>query len=212
MCLVALAPHRFSGPKGVGVLYRHRRVRLESLLHGGVQEGGRRAGTENLPGIVGAGCAAELAVRDLQGRQDRLTKLQRDLWDGLKARIPYLRLNGPEPGPLRLSTNLNISFEFVEGEGVALMADMQGLSVASGAACVSKALDVSPVLTAIGLEHALAQANILISLGGDNTKEDVAYALEVLPTVVARLRGMSPLWDEFQRGEIDSVLQPRGRG
>jgi cysteine desulfurase len=207
--LLSLALHRFYGPKGVGVLYRHRRARLESLMHGGVQEGGRRAGTENVAGIVGAGVAAEIAGRDLARRAAHTAQLQRRLWDGLETRVPYVKLNGPAPGPKRISTNLNVSFEFVEGEGVALMADTQGLAVASGAACVSKALKVSPVLTAIGLDHSLAQGNIILSLGKDNTAEEMDAAVETLSRVVAKLRGMSPSWDQFEKGLIDSVINPR---
>jgi cysteine desulfurase len=206
--LLSLAPHRFYGPKGAGVLYRSRRVRLTSVQHGGVQEGGRRAGTENVPAIVGAGVAAEVAGRQLSQRLAHTAKLQQGLWEGL-SQIPYRQLNGPEPGPDRISTNLNISFEFIEGEGVALMADMQGLAVASGASCVSKALKVSPVLKAIGLDHALAQGNILLSLGQDNTEQEIDFAVRTLTSIVAKLRGMSPLWDEFQRGVIDSVIQRR---
>jgi cysteine desulfurase len=207
--LLALAPHRFYGPKGVGVLYRSRRARLNSVQHGGVQEGGRRAGTENVAAIVGAGLAAEIAARQLPQRIAHTAKLQKRLWEGL-ARIPYCQLNGPEPGPDRISTNLNISFEFIEGEGIALMADVQGLAVASGASCVSKALKVSPVLKAIGLDHALAQGNILLSLGQDNTEQEIDFAVRTLTSIVAKLRGMSPLWDEFERGAIKSVIQPRG--
>lgn len=208
--LLSLAPHRFYGPKGVGVLYRNRRARLASIIHGGVQEGGRRAGTENVPAIVGAGVAAEIAQSELPQRMAHTARVQRALWDGLKAKIPYVKLNGPEPGPKRISTNLNISFEFVEGEGLALMADMQGIAVASGAACVSKALKVSPVLMAIGLDHALAQGNIILSLGKDNTDEEMDYVLATLPGIVSRLRGLSPMWDEFQRGMIDSIISPKG--
>jgi cysteine desulfurase len=206
--LLSLAPHRFYGPKGVGVLYRSRRARLSGVQHGGVQEGGRRAGTENMAGIVGAGLAAEIAARQLSRRIASTTQLQKRLWEGLK-QIPYCRLNGPELGPDRLSTNLNISFEFIEGEGVALMADVQGLALASGASCVSKALKVSPVLKAIGLDHALAQGNILLSLGQENTEQEIEFAIRTLTGIVAKLRGMSPLWDEFQRGAIESVIQPR---
>src|SRR6185295_7710541 len=112
--LLSFSPHKFYGPKGVGVLYRSRRARLDGILHGGVQEGGRRAGTENIPAIVGAGMAAEVAARDMAGRGAHVARLQRRLWDGLKARVPYLKLNGPEPGPHRLGTNLNMSSEFVE--------------------------------------------------------------------------------------------------
>src|SRR5262249_15618095 len=137
-----------------------------------------------------------------------IAKLQTRFWEGLR-QILYCCLNGPEPGSDRISVNLNISFEFIEGEGVALMADVQGLAVASGASCVSKALKVSPVLKAIGIDHALAQGNILLSLGQENTEPEVDFAVRTLTGIVTKLRGMSPLWDEFQRGAIDSVIQPR---
>jgi cysteine desulfurase len=211
--LLSLSPHRFYGPKGVGVLYRNRGARLSSFIHGGVQEAGRRAGTENVPAIVGAGVAAEMAKRELPGRLTHTARLQRRLWEGLQGNIPYVKLNGPEPGPERISTNLNVSFEFIEGEGVALMADLRGVAVASGTTCVSKALKVSHVLRAIGVDHALAQGAIIASLGQDNAEDEIDYALEVLGQVVTKLRGMSPMWDEFQRGMIDSVIRPRaGRG
>jgi len=194
--LLSLSPHRFYGPKGVGILYRNRRARLTSLIHGGVQEGGRRAGTENVPAIVGAGAAAELAERDLAQRITHTIRLQRRLWDGLKANIPHLKLNGPEPGAKRLSTNLNLSIEGVEGEGVMLLADMQGIALTSGTSCVSKSLKISPVLSAIGLEHSLAQGAIILSVGKDNTEEDIDYVIETLPKIVTKLRRMSPSWKD----------------
>ena len=199
--LLSLSPHRFYGPKGIGVLYRHRRARLASIIHGGVQEGGRRAGTENVPAIVGAGVAAALASRELAVRAAHTSKLQRRLLQALRSKIPHLTLNGPEPGPKRLSTNLNLSIGFLEGEGVTLLADMQGISITSGTSCVSKALKISPVLTAIGLESSLAQGAVVLSLGKDNTDEEMDYAAETLFRIVTKLRGMSPLWDEFQRGQ-----------
>ena len=150
--------------KGIGVLYRNRRARLASLLHGGSQEGGRRAGTENVPAIVGAGVAAEIALREMPSRMAHTAKLQQYLWRHLQGAVPYLKLNGPVPGPSRISTNLNISTEFVEGEGLALSLDMKGIVVASGPSCISKALKIPPVLTAIGLDHALAQGNIILFL------------------------------------------------
>ena len=207
--LLSFSPHRFYGPKGVGVLYRRRRARLASLLQGGTQEGGRRAGVENVPAIVGAGVAAEMAARDLAARIAHTAGLQGRLWEGIKTRIAYLKINGPEPGPRRLSTNLNLSAEFVEGEGLLLMLDTRGIAVAAGTNCVSKAMKVSHVLRAIGLDHALGQAAILLSLGRDNTDADIDYALETIPQVVSTLRGMSPTWDEFERGLIDSVVCPR---
>jgi cysteine desulfurase len=207
--LLSFSPHRFYGPKGVGVLYRHRRARLDGILHGGVQEGGRRAGTENIPAIVGAGVAAEVAAREWSARAGHVARLQQRLWEGLEAKVPYLKLNGPKPGPHRLATNLNLSVEFVEGEGLLLMLDARGIAVASGTSCVSKSLKVSHVLTAIGLDHSLGQAAILLTLGKDNTDADIDQVLEALPQVVGKLRGMSPAWDEFQRGAIRSVIRPR---
>ena len=206
--LLSLSPHRFYGPKGVGVLYRHKRARLTSLIHGGVQEGGRRAGTENTPAIVGAGVAAELAQKELPERVAHTARLQKRLWDGLRTKVPYVKLNGPEPGLNRISTNLNLSIEFVEGEGVMLLCDVQGIALASGTSCVSKAIKVSPVLTAIGVDHALAQGAVILSLGKDNTDEEIDYVLETLPKVVAKLRGMSPMWDEFERGMVKSLIGP----
>ncbi len=210
--LLSLSPHRFYGPKGVGILYRNKKARIVSMMHGGVQEGGRRAGTENVPAIVGAGLAAEIALREMPRRIAHTAKLQMRLWDGLKAKIPYIKLNGPEPGPKRISTSLNLSTEFIEGEGQLLLCDMNGIAVASGSSCVSKSLKVSHVLSAIGLDHALAQGNIIMSLGQDNTEEDVDYVIDAFERIVKKLRGMSPMWDEFEKGVIDSVIAPTGRG
>ncbi|MDB6030534.1 MAG: cysteine desulfurase [Verrucomicrobiales bacterium] len=203
--LVSLAPHRFYGPKGVGVLYKARQARLQSLVHGGMQEQEKRAGTENLPAIVGAGAAAIAARRDLPKRLEHVSQLQRRLWERLKTEITHARLNGPPLGDERLYTNLNISFEFVEGEGITLMADMQGLSIASGAACVSKALKASPVLTAMGVPHALAQGNVILSLGQENTEEEMGYTADVLARIVQKLRGMSPSWEEFRKGFVPAM-------
>jgi cysteine desulfurase len=194
--LLSFSPHRFYGPKGVGVLYRHRRARLHSLLHGGDQEGGRRAGVENMPGIVGAGVAMEIAQRDLPRRAAHCARLQKRLWDGLRAGVPRLTLNGPEPGPCRSPVNLNISTEGTEGEGQLLLLDTRGIAVASGSACVTKSLRASHVLEAIGLNPALAQAAIILSPGQDNTEEDIDYVLETFPKVAAKLRAMSPSWKE----------------
>jgi cysteine desulfurase len=207
--LVSLAPHRFYGPKGTGVLYKSRRSRLHSLIHGGMQEQEKRAGTENLPAIVGAGVAATAAQRDLPRRLAHVTQLQSYLWERLKTDIPHLSLNGPPLGSRRLYTNLNISFEFVEGEGIALMADMQGLAIASGAACVSKALKASPVLTAMGIPHALAQGNVILSLGQENTQDEMDHAAAVLLRVVQKLRGMSPAWEDFQQGRLPALTSAK---
>lgn len=210
--LLSLSPHRFYGPKGVGVLYRNRRARLVSILHGGVQENGRRAGTENVPAIIGAGVAAEVALRELSVRVSHVSGLQQRLWSGLQQRVPYIKLNGPSPGPSRIANNINISTEFIEGEGQLLMLDAHGVAVASGSSCVSKSLKISHVLAAIGLDHALAQGNLILTLGKDNTPEEMDYVVTTFGQIVERLRGMSPMWDEFQRGIIDSVIAPTGRG
>lgn len=210
--LLSFSPHRFYGPKGVGVLYRNKKARLVSILHGGVQEGGRRAGVENVPAIVGAGVAVDIARRELPHRMAHTARLQKKLWEALRATIPYIKLNGPEPGPGRISTNLNISTEFIEGEGQLLLCDLHGIAVASGSSCVSKSLKISHVLAAIGLDHALAQGNLILSLGKDNTDEDIDYFVTTFSKIVAKLRSMSPMWDEFERGVIDSVIHPRGTG
>jgi len=210
--LLSFSPHRFYGPKGIGVLYRNRKARVTSHIHGGVQEGGRRAGTENVPAIIGAGVAADFAVRDMARRVEHVALLQRRLYDGLWKHIQYIKLNGPEPGPLRICNTLNLSTEFIEGEGQLLLLDYQGIAVASGSSCVSKSLKVSHVLSAIKLDHALAQGNIIMSLGKDNSIEDVDYVIETFPKIVDKLRNMSPMWKEFEEGVIDSVIAPTGRG
>ena len=197
--LLSFSPHRFYGPKGVGVLYRHRRARLASLLHGGDQESGRRAGVENVPGIVGAGVAAEMARRELPQRAAHCARLQKRLWEGLRSAVPRLELNGPAPGPGRSPVNLNISAEFTEGEGQMLLCDTRGIALASGSGCVSKSLKASHVLEAIGLDPALAQAAVIFSLGKDNSDEDIGYVLETFPKIISKLRDMSPTWEEFQR-------------
>ena len=204
--LLSLEPNRFYGPKGVGVLYRHRRTRIHPIIRGGSQEDGRRAGEENLPAIVGAGVAAEIAKRELAPRRDLVRRLQQQLWEALLDRIPHLRLNGIEPGAGRLPTNLNFSVEFVEGEGVALRADLKGLAIGSGSACVSKALKVPRALAAIGLEPALAQGCVILSPGADNTAAETENTVNILAGVIADLRQMSPTWEEFQAGKRASLI------
>jgi len=192
--MLSLAPHRFYGPKGSGILYRNRHARIESLLHGGKQEGGKRAGTENVPAIVGAGKACEMAGRDLDKRRSHTAKLQKRLVEELLKRVRFNRLNGPPPGPKRLSTNVNISIEGIEGESLLLLCDMQGIALASGPSCVTQNLKISHVLQAIGLNEAQARGNILMTLGKDNTEADIDYVLDTLPGLVEKLRAMSPSW------------------
>jgi cysteine desulfurase len=207
--LLSLSAHRFYGPKGAGILYRNRRVRLASLIHGGDQERGLRAGTENVAALVGAGVAAEAAGHALAERSAHVSQLQERLWAALRDNVSYLALHGPPPGPNRLTTNLNVSAEFTEGEGVLLSLDMTGIQVAGGTSCVSKAIKVSPVLRAMGVDPSLAQASITFTLGKDNTAPEIDRAAATYRRVVEKLRGMSPLWEEFQAGMIKSVVEPR---
>ena len=192
--LLSLTPHRFYGPKGVGILYRHRQARMENLLHGGKQEGGKRAGTENVPAIVGAGIACEVAGHELNARRSHMAKLQKKLAEGLLERIPRSRLNGPPAGPRRLGVNVNISIEGVDGESLLLLCDMQGIALASGPSCVTQNMKISHILQAIGLNEAQARGNILMTLGKDHTEADIDYVLDTLPGLVEKLRKMSPSW------------------
>ncbi len=198
--LLSIAPHRFYGPKGVGVLWRNRNVKLAPLLHGGFQERGQRSGTEDVAAIVGAGVAAEIAARELSSRSKTVARLRKKLADGIVNQIDHVRLN-EQPGTSAPHL-LNVSVEFIEGEAMVLSLDIKGICVASGSACVSKAQKLSHVLTAIGCPADLAQGSVLFSLGKDNTDAEIETALDVFPKVVERLRGMSATWAEFQRGEI----------
>jgi cysteine desulfurase len=196
--LLAFSPQRFHGPKGVGVLYRRPGARLVSIVHGGEQENGLRAGTENVPAIVGAGTAAEIASREFPARAAHATLLQSRLFLELQ-KIPHLRLNGPPPGPDRLPNNLNLSVRFVEGEGLALMLDVRGFAIGSGTSCVTRDKKIPPVLAAIGLDELAAKGTILITLGKDTTEDEITKFSETLPTVISTLREMSPEWEDFQR-------------
>lgn len=204
--LLSISPHRFYGPKGVGVLYRNKRARLTSIIHGGIQEGNYRSGTENIPSIVGGGLAMQIAAAELEKRVAHVAPLQKQLWEGIHTAIPYTYLSGPEPGPRRHPCNLNISAEFIEGEGQLLLCNAVGIMVASGSSCSSKNLKSSPVLHAIGLDQTLAQGNLIFSLGKDNTQEDIEYVLNAFSKVVKRLRTYSPVWDAFQKGKIVSHI------
>ena len=210
--LLSLAPHRFFGPKGVGILYRQRRSRLASLIHGGVQEAGLRAGTENVPAIVGAGAAATLAARELESRAARTSALSRRLREGLVAAAPLVKLNGAPPGPQRLPHHLNLSFEFLEGEGLVLAVDLQGVALHSGPACVSKSTQIPPALTAIGLSPALARASVMLAPGPDQRPEDMDRAVELIAAAAAKLRDMSPLWEAYQAGHTPSEITGRKNG
>lgn len=197
--LLSMAAHKFYGPKGVGALYIRKGVRIDNLIHGGGQERGRRAGTENIPGIVGLGKAIALANENMEKEHNRLIKLRDKLIDGI-LKIPYSRLNGPT-GDKRLPGNVNVCFRFIEGESILLLLDSYGICASSGSACTSGSLDPSHVLLAIGLPHEIAHGSLRLTIGERTTEEDVDRVLEVLPKIVKRLRDMSPLYDEFLEKE-----------
>lgn len=201
--LLSVSPHRIGGPVGVGILYVKPGTELAAQILGGEQEHGLRSGTENLPAIVGAGVALELAAQELEQGIAHVAELQKMLWEGLRERVPDLHLNGPEPGPDRLSNQLNLSPAGLEGEALLLALDLAGVQVHAGAGCVSKQLKVPPVLAAIGLEPKLAQASVTLSLGPENTEEEIQRVLEIFPKIVARLRAMSP-----SRGAPVRVAKP----
>lgn len=197
--LLSLSAHKFYGPKGVGALYIRKGTRIANLIHGGGQERGRRAGTENVPGIVGLGKAIELATENIDSYNERLIKLRTKLINGIMERIPYTILNGhPEK---RLPGNANFCFKYIEGESLLLNLDMKGIAASSGSACTSGSLDPSHVLLAIGLPHEIAHGSLRLTLGEENTEEDIDYVLEVLPEIVQRLRDMSPLYEEVKGGK-----------
>ncbi len=190
--LLALSPSRFYGPKGVGVLYRNRRTPMQNILHGGVQEDGRRPGSENLPGIVGAGIAAALAQSEQPQRSAHVQALQEKLWQGLVKSVPELTFNGPAPSSHRHPANIHFSLAGLEGEAVVLRCDLKGIALHSGTACVTKALKTSPALAAIGQAPSLAKGALLLTLGQENTDEDVTRFLELFPGIVAELRELMP--------------------
>ncbi|AIY82592.1 cysteine desulfurase NifS [Clostridium baratii] len=198
--LLSLAGHKIYGPKGIGALYVRKGIRIHNLIHGGGQERNRRAGTENIAGIVGLGKAIELASENLEEHAKNMVVLRDRLIEGL-LKIPYTRLNGPR-GDKRLPGNVNVSFEFIEGESILLSLDFEGVCASSGSACTSGSLDPSHVLLAIGLPHEKAHGSLRLTLGDGSTEEDVDYVLEVVPPIIERLRKMSPLWTDFvKRGE-----------
>lgn len=189
--LLTGSAHKIYGPKGTGFLYIKKGTGVLSLTYGGGQERQLRPGTENIPGIVGLGLALELAVQEMPQEMLRMKELRDYLITGLKKKIPHIRLNGhPE---IRVATNVNLSFEFVEGESLLLSLDLKGIAASSGSACTSGSLDPSHVLLAMGICHEVAHGSIRMTLGRDNTKEDIEYVLSQFPVIVERLRAMSPL-------------------
>ncbi len=198
--LLSLSAHKFHGPKGVGAFYCRRGIPLPSLIDGGAQERGKRAGTENVAGIVGLGAALRLANEEMSETSARVSAMRDRLIDGILQTVPMCRLNGPRHN--RLPGNCNISFLGIEGESLLLLLDLAGIAASSGSACASSSLDPSHVLLAIGLPHEVAHGSVRLSLSDYNTEEDVDYILEKLPEIVSTLRSMSPLWEQIQKGQI----------
>lgn len=200
--LLSASGHKLNGPKGVGLLYVRKGVKLAPFIHGGAQERGKRAGTLNTPGIVGLGKAAELALSQMRERTEKLDVLRERLISRVLSEIPYSRLNGPRDG--RLPNNAHFCFRFIEGESMLIMLDMNGVCGSSGSACTSGSLDPSHVLLAIGLPHEIAHGSLRLTLSEDNTLEQVDYVVDKLKDIVRRLREMSPLYEDFvrqQKGE-----------
>jgi cysteine desulfurase len=195
--VLSLAANQFYGPKGVGALWLKKGVRIMPLLDGGIQEEGRRAGTENVPAIVGLGKAAELAKTQMTDRMKRLTPLRDHLLTELPKEIERVVVTGHPQH--RLPGHASLCVEFIEGESMLMLLNSKGIAVSSGSACTSRALKASHVLIAMGLSHEIAQGSILFTLGIDNTKEDVDYVLETMPPIVDRLRQMSPLYARFSK-------------
>lgn len=192
--LLSMSAHKIYGPKGVGAIYIRKGTKIDAIMHGGGHEMNKRAGTENVPGIVGLGKAAELAKKEVGEESKRLRELRDYLYKGIAERIPHTRLNGhPEK---RLPNTANIGFKYLEGESIMLNLDMEGIAVSTGSACTSGTLEPSHVLTAMGIDAGAAQGSIRFSLGRDNTKEDMDYVLAALPPIIQRLREMSPLYEK----------------
>lgn len=193
--MLSSSGHKINGPKGIGFLYIRKGVKIRSFVHGGAQERKRRAGTENVPGIVGYGVAAKMAAETMAERTAKEVELRDYLINRITSEIPYCRLNGHPVK--RLPNNCNISFQFIEGESLLIMLDMEGIAASSGSACTSGSLDPSHVLLAIGLPHEIAHGSLRLTLSAETTKEDVDTTVDAIKRIVERLRNMSPLYEDF---------------
>lgn len=193
--MLSSSAHKINGPKGIGFLYIRKGVKIRSFVHGGAQERKRRAGTENVPGIVGYGKAAQLAASTMEERTKKERELRDHMIQRILAEIPYVRLNGD--AHKRLPNNVNVSFQFIEGESLLLMLDSFGICASSGSACTSGSLDPSHVLLAIGLPHEIAHGSLRMTLSEETTREDIDYTVEKLKDIVQNLRNMSPLYEDF---------------
>lgn len=193
--MLSASGHKFNGPKGIGILYIRKGIKIRSFIHGGAQERSRRAGTSNVPGIVGFGKAAEIAGKTMEVKIKKEIALRDHLIERVLSEIPYTRLNGHRTD--RLSNNVNFCFRFIEGESLLILLDQLGVCASSGSACTSGSLDPSHVLLAIGLPHEIAHGSLRITLSEENTLEDIDFVADELKKIVERLRGMSPLYEDF---------------
>ncbi len=198
--MLSASGHKIHGPKGIGFLYIRKGVKIRSFIHGGAQERKRRAGTENVPGIMGFGKAVELAYDSLDEKIAKETKLRDYMISEIEAKIPYCRLNGDREK--RLPNNVNFSFQFIEGESLLIMLDMKGIYASSGSACTSGSLDPSHVLLAIGLPHEIAHGSLRLTLSEETTKEEIDYVVCSLKEIVDKLRKMSPLYEDFVKKQV----------
>jgi cysteine desulfurase len=199
--MLSASGHKLNGPKGIGFLYINKKVKIRSFVHGGQQERGRRAGTENVPGIVGIAAAAKRAFRIMDEKTKKEVELRDYFIDRILREIPHARLNGHPTK--RLPNNINLSFEFIEGESMLIMLDMKEICGSSGSACTSGSLDPSHVLLAIGLPHEKAHGSLRLTLSEENTKEQMDFVADELKKIVERLRSMSPLWEDFVKKNGD---------
>lgn len=197
--MLSASAHKLNGPKGIGFLYIRKGLKTRSFIHGGAQERSRRAGTENVPGIVGLGAASERAFARMEEKTKKEIELRDYLIRRIEEEVPYCRLNGDRTR--RLPNNVNFSFRFVEGESLLIMLDMRGICTSSGSACTSGSLDPSHVLLAIGLPHEIAHGSLRLTLSEENTKEELDTTVEAIKEIVARLRDMSPLYEDFIKKE-----------
>ena len=200
--MLSTSGHKINGPKGIGFLYIRKGIKIRSFVHGGQQERSRRAGTENIPGIVGYGAAVKRAFESLTERMNKETRLRDYLIGRIEKEIPYCRLNGDRVK--RLPNNVNFSFQFIEGESLLIMLDMKGICASSGSACTSGSLDPSHVLLAIGLPHEIAHGSLRLTLSEENTKEEIDYVVDSIKEIVNKLRSMSPLYEDFvKKNKLD---------
>lgn len=195
--MLSASAHKLNGPKGIGFLYIRKGVQIRSFIHGGAQERKRRAGTENVPGIVGFGKAVELAATSMQERTRKEAELRDYLMKRVLKEVPFTRVNGHRKN--RLPNNVNFCFQFIEGESLLIMLDMKGICGSSGSACTSGLLDPSHVLLAIGLPHEIAHGSLRLTLGADTTREDIDYTIEAIKEIVSKLREMSPLYEDYMK-------------